>query len=61
MKIKNERCEHCGELLVEVVWLELSNTDGKYYKQIPIGHKSQGLFPFGKACAKKELLKLFKP
>jgi hypothetical protein len=44
------------------VWLELSNTDGKYYKidelskrSIPEGHISQGAFPFGSTCAKEQL------
>jgi hypothetical protein len=58
-------CERCGEVLTvkRVVWLELSNTDGKYYqikdmveRSIPEGHISQGAFPFGSTCAKKQLL-----
>ncbi len=50
-----ERCECCGKALNpdRTVWLELSNTDGKYYNIIPVGHVSQGGFPFGTACAKK--------
>jgi hypothetical protein len=57
-------CQRCGEVLVpeRVVWLELSNTDGNYYKideltqrSIPEGHISQGAFPFGSTCAKKQL------
>jgi hypothetical protein len=50
-------CERCGEKLnpSKSVWLELSTTDGKYYKQIPDGHNSQGAFSFGKACSKSEL------
>lgn len=50
-------CERCGEILKpqRIVWLELSNTDGFYYKDIPKGHVSQGVFPFGSHCAKKEL------
>jgi hypothetical protein len=52
-----ERCERCGETLSpdRVEWLELSNTDGKYYRVIPAGHESQGAFPFGSTCAKKEI------
>lgn len=48
------RCERCGEALkqTQTVWLELSLTDGRYYKDLPDGHASQGGFPFGKACAK---------
>jgi hypothetical protein len=52
------RCERCGEILKpgREVWLELSQTDGKYYKELPGGHTSQGAFSFGSACAKTELL-----
>lgn len=50
-------CERCGEKLnpVKAVWLELSQTDGKYYTKIPEGHDSQGGFSFGAACAKTQL------
>ena len=50
-------CERCGEKLnpKTAVWLELSMTDGNYYKEIPDGHDSQGGFSFGKACAKSQL------
>lgn len=50
------KCEKCGEILKPdtVVWLELSITDGKYYKNLPEGHESQGAFSFGKTCAKNE-------
>jgi hypothetical protein len=57
-------CQRCGEVLKDerVVWLELSNTDGKYYKidelaerSIPEDHISQGAFPFGSTCAKKQI------
>ena len=50
-------CERCGQPLNpdRVVWLELSNTDGRYYKKIPEGHMSQGAFTFGKACSIKQL------
>ncbi|MEP2668958.1 MAG: hypothetical protein ABJH04_08180 [Cyclobacteriaceae bacterium] len=52
-----EACEECGERLLDenVVWLELSQTDGKHYKTIPHGHTSQGSFAFGKGCATKVL------
>lgn len=50
-------CDRCGEELKpgKIVWLELSTTDGEYYnpKNFPIGHLSQGLYPFGISCAKK--------
>lgn len=57
------RCFLCGEVLNDkrIVWLELSNTNGKYYRvgeterNIPVGHKSQGIFPFGSTCAMKQL------
>lgn len=54
---KSEYCTRCEEDLKpgNEVWLEHSNTDGTYYKQIPEGHVSQGLFPFGSACAKTQL------
>lgn len=47
------RCERCNEKLnpKTAVWLELSNTDGNYYVQIPNEHTSQGGFSFGKKCA----------
>jgi hypothetical protein len=53
--MKKIRCEKCNEVLnpKKVVYLELSNTDGKYYETIPEGHVSQGEFPFGKTCAEK--------
>jgi len=49
------RCTRCEEILKKVVWLELSNTDGMYYQNIPDGHVSQGGFPFGTSCAKTQL------
>ncbi len=51
------RCERCGRILdpKKAVWLELSNTDGYYYKDLIEGHVSQGAFPFGPVCAKDEL------
>ncbi len=50
-------CERCNEKLnpKTAVWLELSQTDGKYYTEIPVDHVSQGGFSFGKACAKTQL------
>ncbi len=51
------QCQRCGEELKpgKEVWLELSNTDGNYYTEIPDGHVSQGGFSFGTACAKAQL------
>lgn len=53
------RCERCNEILNPdtAIWLELSNTDGNYYLEIPQGHETQGLFSFGKACSKRQLKK----
>jgi hypothetical protein len=53
----NIRCERCGEKLnpKTAEWLELSQTDGKYYITIPSNHVSQGGFSFGSACAKIQL------
>lgn len=50
-------CERCNEKLnpKTAVWLELSMTDGKYYKTIPEGHQSQGGFSFGIACSRTQL------
>lgn len=50
-----ELCEKCGESLKpeHIVWLELSTTDGHYYRKLPQGHESQGRFPFGRSCAKR--------
>ena len=47
------RCERCREILnpKKTKWLELSNTDGNYYVEIPKGHISQGEFSFGTVCA----------
>ena len=51
------RCTECNEILTskKIVWLELSNTDGNFYKEIPLNHTSQGGFPFGVKCSKKVL------
>lgn len=51
------RCTECNEILTskKIVWLELSNTDGNYYKKIPKDHVSQGGFPFGSTCSKNVL------
>ena len=53
MKTTNHICERCGEVLKtkNIVWMELSITDGKFYTILPEGHKGQGAFPFGKFCA----------
>jgi len=51
------KCECCGKALdpKTTVWLELSNTDGNYYHVLPQDHISQGCFPFGRTCSKKQL------
>ncbi|KKM97144.1 hypothetical protein LCGC14_1171130 [marine sediment metagenome] len=49
-------CARCGKALTAVVWLELSTLTGRYYEPGLIADSSsQGLFPFGALCAKKEL------
>jgi hypothetical protein len=51
-------CERCGELLKEDnrVWLELNFTNNLYYLPGVVPAKeSQGSFPFGKTCAKRQL------
>lgn len=57
MKEQTIYCERCGDKLnpSKAVWLELSMTDGRYYKEIPEGHDSQGGFSFGKACSIQQL------
>lgn len=56
---KSERifCQRCNQVLHpnRITWLELSNTDGNYYNEVPSGHTSQGAFPFGSACGKAQL------
>ena len=47
-----EYCEHCEKALKDPVWLELSQTDGRYYFEVPTGHVSQGFFPFGQSCSR---------
>jgi hypothetical protein len=51
------RCTKCNEILdsKKIIWLELSNTDGNFYKEIPSNHISQGGFPFGLKCSKNVL------
>lgn len=49
-------CERCGEILKpnNIVWLELEQENGLYFEKnkFPVNGKSQGLFTFGKTCAK---------
>lgn len=56
--VKGMRCERCGKRLTDVEhskFLELSQTDGLYYDNIPKGHLSQGAFPFGTTCATEQI------
>jgi hypothetical protein len=57
MKKETIKCERCGEVLnpKRIKWLELSNTDGNYYLEIPKGHQTQGGFPFGSTCWTEQL------
>jgi len=57
MKDRLIYCERCGEILLphRIKWLELSMTDGNYYENLPEGHESQGGFPFGSTCSKKQI------
>jgi hypothetical protein len=52
----SERCTRCGELLDKPVWLELNWTTNLYSDKAVADHESQGMFPFGKACAKAVLM-----
>lgn len=51
------KCTRCERDLTstDIIWLELSNTDDRFYEKLPEGHESQGGFPFGKTCSKVEL------
>lgn len=50
-------CERCGKQhLGAFVWLELNKSTGRYH--LPgtvLAVDSQGLFPFGRTCARREL------
>ena len=52
-------CCCCGKELnpAKIVWLEQNFEDARFYEKGAVPEeKSQGLFPFGQACAKKVLL-----
>lgn len=52
------RCERCGQNLdaVAFVWLELDKYTGRYHEPGQVAaDASQGLFPFGAACASRVL------
>jgi hypothetical protein len=61
LKLKHDQyCEKCGDLLNQkrIKWLEYSNKTGLYTdpKKVKVKEDdSQGLFPFGQACAKTVL------
>lgn len=50
-------CTRCGERLnpAKAVWLELDQSTDTYTKEPVADHISQGFFPFGSACSKREL------
>ena len=54
-------CVRCGAKLDEklIVWLELDNTTGIYHQigntLVVLEENSQGAFPFGSACAQRQL------
>lgn len=53
-----QHCERCGEALKEgrIVWLELNSHTGRYAKADSVPpEQSQGHFPFGATCARKQL------
>ena len=55
---ETKRCYQCGRELTDKhtpAVLELSNTDNRWYENIPEGHLSQGCFNFGSTCIKKVL------
>lgn len=60
MSAQRKTCERCGEELHpdREVYLELDQRTGTYAKEgtVPT-ERSQGGFPFGAACAQRELAK----
>ncbi len=56
---QKERCECCSKTVKHPIWLEYSQTDGAYYVEVPVGHISQGFFPFGQTCVKKIVCNLY--
>jgi hypothetical protein len=52
----DRRCERCGKKhLAEFVWLELNAVTGRYGEPGSVPpNESQGLFPFGATCARRE-------
>lgn len=55
---KEHTCQRCGKQhLSEFTWLELNTYTNRYHRpeKLPIAGLSQGLFPFGRACAKAQL------
>lgn len=50
----DKRCERCGKRhLADWVWLELGMVTGTYHEPGSVApDRSQGIFPFGRACAK---------
>ena len=57
MATVHRTCERCGKRhLGEFVYLELNQRTGRYYLPgyVPEVH-SQGLFPFGRTCARNQL------
>lgn len=53
----HQTCERCGKKhLGKFVYLELNQRTGRYYQpgEVPPA-ESQGLFPFGRACAVNQL------
>lgn len=65
MKNKNKKvfkCYRCGEVLTskKIKCLELSNSDGNFYSEIPKGHVSQGGFDFGIKCATIQIYETIK-
>jgi hypothetical protein len=59
-----EYCACCGKELIDAraVWLELDSYTNLYHERekFPLEGLSQGLFPLGRDCAKRELKKAVK-
>lgn len=48
-------CDCCGRLIKpgRAVWLEFDNDTGRHHRpgEVPEGHESLGVYPFGATCA----------
>lgn len=57
MQDRDATCQRCGKRhLAAFVWLELNTRTGQYAEPGTVpANDSQGLFRFGRACARRQL------